>query len=202
MIPWDRVQAAEAIIFDCDGTLVDSMPIHFLAWNRTMKEIGIEFPEDRFYAMGGIPTHRIIEMLAHEQQILVDAHATAKRKEEAFFELMHLLEPIHIIIEVAQKVRGLKPIAVASGGSRFGIEKQLRHVGILDWFDTIVCAEDTVKHKPDPDVFLESARRLGVVPEKCLVFEDAELGIQAAKGARMDWLDVRDYFESKRIALD
>jgi HAD superfamily hydrolase (TIGR01509 family) len=115
---------------------------------------------------------------------------------------MHLLEPIHIIIEVAQKVRGLKPIAVASGGSRFGIEKQLRHVGILDWFDTIVCAEDTVKHKPDPDVFLESARRLGVVPEKCLVFEDAELGIQAAKGARMDWLDVRDYFESKRIALD
>jgi HAD superfamily hydrolase (TIGR01509 family) len=166
-----------------------------------MREVGIELPEDRFYAMGGIPTHRIIEMLAHEQQVLVDAHATAKRKEEAFFELIHMLEPIHIIVQVAEKLRGVKPIAVASGGSRYGIEKQLRHVGILDWFDTIVCAEDTVRHKPDPDVFLESARRMGVVAEKCLVFEDAELGIQAAKRAGMDWLDVRHYFESKRIPL-
>jgi HAD superfamily hydrolase (TIGR01509 family) len=75
-------------------------------------------------------------------------------------------------------------------------------VGIWDWFDTIVCAEDTVRHKPDPDVFLESARRLGSSPEKCLVFEDAELGIEAAKRAGMDWLDVRNYFESKRIPLD
>ena len=166
-----------------------------------MTEVGIELPEDRFYAMGGIPTHRIIEMLAHEQKVLVDAHATAQRKEEAFFELIHMLEPIHIIVEVAEKLRGLKPIAVASGGSRHGIEKQLRHVGILDWFDTIVCAEDTTRHKPDPDVFLESASRLGVTPEKCLVFEDAELGIEAAKRAGMDWLDVRNYFESKRIAL-
>jgi HAD superfamily hydrolase (TIGR01549 family) len=195
MIPWQRVESADAVLFDCDGTLVDSMPIHFLAWNRTMTEVGIELPEDRFYAMGGIPTHRIIEMLAHEQKVLVDAHATAQRKEEAFFEL------IHIIVEVAEKLRGLKPIAVASGGSRHGIEKQLRHVGILDWFDTIVCAEDTTRHKPDPDVFLESARRVGVAPEKCLVFEDAELGIEAAKRAGMDWLDVRNYFESKRIAL-
>ena len=202
MIPWERVEAADAVIFDCDGTLVDSMPIHFLAWNRTMTEVGIELPEDRFYAMGGIPTHRIIEMLAHEQQVLVDAHATAKRKEEAFYELIHMLEPIHIVVEVAKKLRGLKPIAVASGGSRHGVEKQLRHVGIWDWFDTIVCAEDTVRHKPDPDVFLESARRLGASPEKWLVFEDAELGIEAAKRAGMDWLDVRNYFESKRIPLD
>lgn len=166
-----------------------------------MTEVGIELPEDRFYAMGGIPTHRIIEMLAHEQQVLVDAHATAKRKEEAFYELIHMLEPIHIIVEVAQKLRGVKPIAVASGGSRHGIERQLRHVGIFDWFDTIVCAEDTTRHKPDPDVFLESARRLGTQPEKCLVFEDAELGIEAAKRAGMDWLDVRNYFESKRFPL-
>jgi HAD superfamily hydrolase (TIGR01509 family) len=202
MIPWERVEAADAVIFDCDGTLVDSMPIHFLAWNRTMTEVGIELPEDRFYAMGGIPTHRIIEMLAHEQQVLVDAHATAKRKEEAFYELIHMLEPIHIIVEAAKKLRGVKPIAVASGGSRQGIERQLRHVGIWDWFDTIVCAEDTVRHKPDPDVFLETARRLGRSPEKCLVFEDAELGIEAAKRAGMDWLDVRNYFESKRIPLD
>lgn len=202
MIPWQRVQAADAVIFDCDGTLVDSMPIHFLAWNRTMTEVGIELPEDRFYAMGGIPTHRIIEMLAHEQRVLVDAHATAKRKEEAFYELIHMLEPIHIIVEVAQKLRGVKPIAVASGGSRHGIERQLHHVGIFDWFDTIVCAEDTTRHKPDPDVFLESARRLATSPEKCLVFEDAELGIEAAKRAGMDWLDVRNYFESKRIPLD
>ena len=177
------------------------MPIHFLAWHQTMKAVGLELPEDRFYAMGGIPTHRIIATLAEEQRVSVDPYATAARKEEAFFELLHLLEPIPNVVAVAKKLRNQKPIAVASGGTRQGVERQLRHVGILDWFPVIVCAEDTARHKPDPDVFLETAKRLQVPPEKCLVFEDAELGIEAARRAGMDWLDVRNYFESKRIPV-
>jgi beta-phosphoglucomutase family hydrolase len=201
MIPWDTIDRAHAVIFDCDGTLVDSMPVHYLAWHRTMTDVGITFAEDRFYALGGMPTHRIIEMLAHEQNILVDPHATAQRKEEAFLELIHLLEPIHIVLEVAERLRGVKPIGVASGGFRDVIQRQLRQIGIEDWFDTLVTAEDTVKHKPEPDVFLETARRLGVEPERCLVFEDAELGIEAARRAGMQCIDVRDHFQSKRIPI-
>jgi HAD superfamily hydrolase (TIGR01509 family) len=112
-----------------------------------------------------------------------------------------LLEPIEIIVDVARKLRGSKPIAVASGGFRSVVQQQLNHVGILDWFDVLVCAEDTKRHKPEPDVFLESAKRLGIRPEKCIVFEDADLGVEAAKRAGMACLDVRDYFVSKRIAL-
>ena len=105
------------------------------------------------------------------------------------------------MIEVADRLRGKKPIAVASGGFRDIIRKQLTHVGIVDWFDVIVSAEDTAKHKPEPDVFLETAKRLGVHPEDCLVFEDADLGVEAARRAGMAWIDVRDYFESKRIPI-
>lgn len=201
MIPWDIVDAAQAVIFDCDGTLVDSMPVHYLAWHRTMTEVGLEFAEDRFYALGGMPTHRIIEMLAHEQQVMVDPHATAQRKEQAFLELIHLLEPISIVLDVADRLRGKKPIGVASGGFRDVIQKQLLHIGVADWFDVLVSAEDTQRHKPEPDVFLETAKRLNVPPERCLVFEDADLGIEAARRAGMPCIDVREYFQSKRIPL-
>ena len=106
MIPWEKISSAEAVIFDCDGTLVDSMPIHFLAWNETMRSVGLVFEEDRFYALGGMPTDRIIAMLAQEQNKDVDPQETAFRKEAAFFEKMHLLEPIEIIVDVARKLRG------------------------------------------------------------------------------------------------
>ncbi len=201
MIPWETIEAAEAVIFDCDGTLVDSMPLHFLAWHATMRSVGLHLDEERFYALGGMPSDRIIAMLSQEQQVHVDAREAARKKEEAYFERLHLLEPIEIVVDVARRLRNSKPIAVASGGFRWVVERQLSHVGILDWFEVLVCAEDTKRHKPEPDVFLESARRLGVRPEACLVFEDADLGIEAARRAGMAYLDVRDYFESKRIEL-
>jgi beta-phosphoglucomutase family hydrolase len=201
MIPWEEVDQASGVIFDCDGTLVDSMPVHYLAWHRTMTEAGITFEEERFYALGGMPTHRIIEMLSQEQKIAVDPHVTAQQKENAFLALIHLLEPIPIVVEVAATLRGKKPIAVASGGFRDVIQKQLALIGIADWFDALVTAEDTQRHKPEPDVFLEAAKRLGVPPQQCLVFEDADLGIEAARRAGMACIDVRDHYQSKRIPI-
>lgn len=201
MIDRERVQAAEGIIFDCDGTLVDSMPIHFLAWHQTMTEVGLVFGEDRFYALGGMPSHRIIDLLAREQNIPVDPDATAHRKEQAFLELIHLLERIDPVVAIAREYRGVKPIAVASGGFREIIQRQLHQVGIADWFDVVVTAEDTVRHKPEPDVFLVTAERLGVPPHRCIVFEDSDLGIEAARRASMDWIDVRTFYQPKRIPI-
>jgi HAD superfamily hydrolase (TIGR01509 family) len=180
-----------ALIFDCDGTLTDSMPIHYRSWRATMLLHGIDFAEDRFYALGGVPSQKIIEMLAAEKSLELDAAAVADQKERAFLDLLHELEPLAHVLDVARRNRGKLKMAVASGGVRPVIMAQLEHVGCADWFDTIVTAEDTERHKPDPDVFLEAARRLNVPAAECRVYEDSDLGIEAARRAGMQWIDVR-----------
>ena len=182
----------EALIFDCDGTLVNSMPVHFTAWRKTLGKHGFELTEKRFYSLAGQPTWRLVEMLAEEHGATVDVRAVAREKEQDFVQLLHLVQPIDTVIQIARENFGKKKLAVASGGWRDITRMQLRHVGILDWFETIVTAEDTERHKPEPDVFLEAARRLGVPPEACLVYEDADLGIEAARRAGMAWVDVRE----------
>lgn len=182
----------EALIFDCDGTLVNSMPVHFSAWRNTLGKHGFELTEKRFYSLAGQPTWRLVEMLAEEHGATVDVRAVAHEKEQDFVRLLHLVHPIESVIQIARENVGKKKLAVASGGWRDITRMQLRHVGILDWFETIVTAEDTERHKPEPDVFLEAARRLGVAPGACLVYEDADLGIEAARRAGMAWVDVRE----------
>ena len=194
-------KAYDALIFDCDGTLTDSMPIHYVAWHRTMQDYGIQFPEDRFYSLGGIPTDKIIRMLADEQQVEVDAHKAAIAKENAFLELLHLLEPIQQVVAVARHFHRRVPMIVASGGFREIIKKQITQIGCDGLFDDIVAAEDTDRHKPEPDVFLEAARRVGADPTRCLVYEDSDLGVQAARSASMDFIDVRAFHAPKRLAV-
>ena len=180
-----------ALIFDCDGTLTNSMPVHFVCWRQTMARHGIEFDEERFYALGGVPSDKIVSLLSAEAGLTLDAALVAEEKEQAFLETLHLLEPIAAVVEIARLHRGRKKMAVASGGFRHVIERQLAQIGVSDWFDTIVAAEDTPRHKPEPDVFLEAARRLGVSPHQCEVYEDSDLGIEAARRAGMQWVDVR-----------
>ncbi len=192
----------QAIIFDCDGTLTDSMPVHYVAWHKTMTAYGIQFPEDQFYAMGGMPSDKIVRVLASEQAVTIDAGRAAHEKEAAFVERMHLLEPIEPVIDIARRFRGLIPIAVASGGFREIIRKQLLQIGCHDWFQAIVTAEDTERHKPHPDVFLEAAKRMGVSPRECLVYEDSDLGLEAARAASMDFIDVRTFYSPRRIPVE
>ena len=197
----DLVRNCKAIIFDCDGTLVDSMPVHFVAWHETMSRYGIAFPEDRFYSLGGMPSDRIIQMLANEQGITLDAVSVAHEKELAFLDRIDLLIPIEAVVEVVRQNRGVKPIAVASGGFRAIIQRQLEQMAMHDWFDAVVTAEDTAKHKPEPDVFLEAARQLGTSPKHCIVFEDADLGVEAARRAGMNCIDVRSFFTPRRLPI-
>jgi beta-phosphoglucomutase family hydrolase len=186
----------QALIFDCDGTLVDSMPVHYAAWTKTLSKYGFTFTEKRFYSFAGQPTWRLVEMLAEEHGATVDVQTVAREKEDDFLLSLHLVKPIEPVVAIAREARGQKKMAVASGGWRDITRLQLRNAGILDWFETIVTAEDTPRHKPEPDVFLEAARRLGVPPENCLVYEDAELGIEAARRAGMQCVDVRNLVAS------
>ncbi len=189
----------QALIFDCDGTLTDSMPLHFVAWNQTMRRFGIEFPEDRFYELGGIPSDKIIRMLADEAKMSLDVLAVTQEKEQVFLDSLHQLEEIAAITSIVRENKGKLPMAVASGGFRNIVAKQIAHIGLEGWFDTMVTAEDTARHKPEPDVFLEAARRLGVAPANCMVYEDADLGIEAARRAGMQWVDVRTLHRPRRM---
>lgn len=181
----------EGLIFDCDGTLTDSMPAHYLAWRETFGRYDIPFSEERFYSLGGMPTDKIAEMLGSEHGIALDPAEVSQQKEEAFLEqLVHVL-PVEKVVEIAKREKGRRKLAVASGGFRWVIEEQLAHIGLKDWFDVIVTKEDTERHKPHPDVFLEAARRMNVSPDRCLVFEDADLGFEAARRAGMQVIDVR-----------
>ena len=182
---------ARALIFDCDGTLVDSMPAHYAAWSATLKRYGIAFPEARFYALGGVPTRVIIELLSAEQGVDVDVERVARERDDAFIGAIAAVRPIPRIVDVARRHRGILPMAVGTGGTQRQARAGLTAVGILEWFDTIVAVEDVERSKPAPDVFIEAARRLRVDPEHCLVYEDADPGIEAAKAARMQVIDVR-----------
>lgn len=186
------------LIFDCDGTLTDSMPLHYVAWAKALNRYGIDFPEDRFYALGGMPSRQIVSLLACELGIEVDAVQAAHEKELLFTGLLQQLMPIPQVIDVARHFRGKIPMAVASGGYRTIIHQQLCQIGVFDWFQAVVTAEDTTRHKPDPDVFLLAADLLKVKPAECLVYEDSLLGIQAAQAAGMDYIDIREFYQPKR----
>jgi HAD superfamily hydrolase (TIGR01509 family) len=180
-----------ALIFDCDGTLADTMPAHYRAWVAVLEPHGIPFPEERFYALGGTPTREIVRILAADAGKTVDVPSMVRAKEDAFLVQIAEVVPIPRVVEIARAGRGVLPMAVASGGQRRIVERTLGQIGVLDWFGALVTAEDTVRHKPDPDLFLEAARRLGVAPETCTVYEDADLGIEAARRAGMKFVDVR-----------
>jgi beta-phosphoglucomutase family hydrolase len=184
----------KGLIFDCDGTLVDTMPLHYLAWKKAMDAVHIRFPEERFYSFSGMPTVTIIETLAKEQNVAVNSQAAAEDKERLFVANIEALEPIHRVIEIVRREKGKRKLAVASGGWRQIIKQSLAVVGIDELFDAIVGADDVVHGKPAPDVFLKAAELLGLESNECLVYEDGDLGIAAARAAGMQVIDVRPWY--------
>jgi beta-phosphoglucomutase family hydrolase len=182
-------------IFDLDGTLVDTMPSHFVAWTEIAQRHGFEFPEARFYALGGVPTAKIAAMLIAEAGLTVDPIALAMEKEQSYYDSLAAsggIRPIATVLEIARRHRSQgAPLAIASGSLRRLVTRTLEALEITDWFAAIVAAEDTARHKPEPDVFLEAARRLGVDPAGCTVYEDTDIGLEAARRAGMTPVDVR-----------
>lgn len=192
-------QTYDALLFDCDGTLADTMPAHYRAWRVTTDAHGLEFAEDRFYAYAGRPTRNIIAALAAEAGVEIDLDDAAHAKEASFLDQLAHVRPIDPVVEVVLRSRGRIPMAVVTGGYRHICLKILEHVGVAGAFQTIVASEDTERHKPDPDPFLEAARRMGARPERCVVWEDSDLGLEAARRAGMHWIDVRSFHQPERV---
>jgi len=176
----------QAYLFDCDGTIVDSMPLHYIAWKTALAEWNCDFPEDLFYSWGGKPVDEIISTLNEMHGLHMPVEALGKRKEGLYFDLLPQLKAIPEVVEHIDAQYGRIPFAVVSGGRATSVTKSLDTVKLLDKFETIVGAGDYINSKPAPDAFLLAAQRLGVEPRHCLVFEDTDLGIQAATAAGMD----------------
>jgi beta-phosphoglucomutase family hydrolase len=189
----------KGLVFDCDGTLADTMPLHWVAWRSVTARHGIYFPEERFYALGGVPSRDILKMLRQEQNLSIDPLKVSHEKEEEYLKIMTTVGPIHEVVEIAKEHHGKLPMAVASGGVKPIIERVLVHLGIRHLFDAIVTSEDVVNQKPAPDIFLEAARRIGIAPGNCRAFEDTDLGMQAIRSAGMDAVDVRTLIALKKV---
>ncbi len=185
-----------AYLFDCDGTIADSMPLHYVAWKQALAEYGCsDFPEDLFYSWGGMPVREIISTLNQRHGLAMPIDEVAHRKESLYYELLPKLTAVPEVLEQIESAYQRIPFAIVSGSTRESVTASLKVLGLADKFDVMVCAGDYKIAKPDPEAFLLAAQRLNVPPESCLVFEDTEMGIRAATAAGMAWVRIPQPWE-------
>jgi beta-phosphoglucomutase family hydrolase len=189
----DKDPRAQALIFDIDGTLADTMPIHYRAWKAMGLKHGFHYPEELFYELAGIPTVNIVPIINKRLGLSLDPEQVVEEKEGEFLRMIHETQPIDPVVAVARRYLGVMPMSLGTGGRRDIALLTLKAVGLDGLFDVMVAAEDVTRHKPEPDTFLECARLMHVDPSVCQVFEDGELGIEAAKRAGMIVTDVRPF---------
>jgi len=178
----------KACIFDCDGTLVDSMPIHYVCWLESLRLNGatFEFTEDEFYHFAGVREQDTVVILNDRHGTNIDPEAVAETKAAIFRRRIHEVPRVHPVASFAESLHGRRPMSVASGSEAPIVHACLRSTELFHLFDTIVTPADVKRGKPAPDMFLLAAERMGVKPQDCLVFEDGRSGMEAAAAAGMD----------------
>ncbi len=191
----DIQSQAKALIFDLDGTLADTMPIHFIAWRNAAARYDIDFTVELFAQLAGIPLYPTVEKLNEMFNKNIDPKEMGDAKETEFEANMHLTQPIEPVVNLVKKYHGKLPMSIGTGSARRLALKTLEIIGLKDYFQILVCSEDVTNFKPHPETFLKCAEQMQVAPEFCEVFEDGILGIQAAQSVGMMITDVRDYYE-------
>lgn len=189
----EKAASFDAIIFDLDGTLADTMPLHYRACQEVCNPKGFDFPVDFFLSEAGRPTTDVFVDLIKKLDLKVDAIELAEEKENRFLEILPEVKFIPEIQEIFSTFKGSKKLAIGSGGRRTSVVKTLQALGIEDDFDAIVSANEVLKHKPYPDTFIKCANLMEIAPEKCIVFEDGDPGIKAAFAANMSVIDIRKH---------
>ncbi|MDP1677181.1 MAG: HAD-IA family hydrolase [Bacteroidota bacterium] len=183
----------KGLIFDCDGTLVDSMPMHMKAWEYAITHFGAPWNHDFIFSQKGVPSTDIVELYNQEFLVSLDTNRVSDMKQEYFKRFYNETKVIQPVVDIVFRYNGILPMSVASGGSRENVHAQLDVVGLTKYFPIILTASDDIKPKPAPDLFLEAARLMNVPPHLCQVFEDGDLGLEAAEKAGMLATDVRGY---------
>jgi HAD superfamily hydrolase (TIGR01509 family) len=180
----------KALLFDCDGTIADSMPIHLKAWNQALSHWGAALTQADHDKYAGVPTRRIVELLNQALGLKMPVNEVTRQKEQAYLDLVETVKAVPDVVATIHAFQGVLPMAVVSGSPRESVLKTLEHLKLTRYFLAILGSEDYALGKPAPDGFLGAARKLNVSPQTCLVFEDGELGIQAAIAAQMKFVRV------------
>ncbi len=180
-------------IFDCDGTLADSMLVHHQAWCAALREHGatFEFDWQLFMSRAGMSLPKTVEGLNLQFGLSMDPDAVTAAQRALYERFLPSVQPIASVVELALRVAQSRPVSVASGGERKVVCRTLELIGLGETFSVVVTAEDVERGKPAPDMFLLAAERMGVAPADCVVFEDSALGIEAAERAGMASVLVR-----------
>jgi len=186
---------AEALVFDLDGTLADSMPVFYLIWCELLEDYGVILTRDLFDEMAGMPMRQCTIMINQRFGIDMDQEEVAHIVETKLLSHLHLIQAIKPVCDLVHKYLGKIPMAIGTGSQRENALKVLSLIGLDDCFDVVVAAEDVEEHKPSPDTFLKCAELMGVDPAVCQVFEDAQKGLDAAVNAGMIPTDVTAFYE-------
>lgn len=191
------------LIFDCDGTLVDTIPSHLLAFQEVFDEQNAQVPLSYLLQLSGVSDVGIFERINLDLGYHFDPVQAAHHKERLFLEkYLDRVRPIEPVVAIVRHFHGKLAMAVATGGFREFASRILKTVELTHYFTTLIAVEDVRHGKPEPDLFLEAARRLGIPPTQCHVFEDADSGVEAAHRAGMTASDVRPLVRAWRSAAE
>ncbi|NJL47026.1 MAG: HAD family phosphatase, partial [Leptolyngbyaceae cyanobacterium SM2_5_2] len=190
-----------ALIFDCDGTLADTLPLHYQAWAETVRRFGGHLPETWYFQRAGVSTVDLIHKINQDFGYNLPTKPVERAKRQRFSELLSEVQPNDPVTKVVAAYAGQVPMAVASGGARQNVERTLAAIGLAKTFQSIVTIEAVGQGKPAPDLFLLAAQQLNCSPEGCIVYEDSDVGIQAAVAANMRWINVAGLGAWHRLAM-
>jgi beta-phosphoglucomutase family hydrolase len=181
----------KALIFDCDGTLADTLPVHFKTWTAALQAVGADISKDWYYKYCGTSAEEMLQILKSLYEYQFDSESVIANRQKHYQSLINTVKEVRAVAEIVRSHHGKMPLAVASGGERIVLEATLNNINLRNFFDVVVSIDDVAKGKPEPDIFLLAAQRLGVAPQDCIVYEDSDGGLEAARRAGMRSIDVR-----------
>ena len=187
----------KALIFDCDGTLADTLPVHFQTWSTSLQAVGADISRDWYYKYCGTSAEEMLQILKNLFGYQFDSASVIAERQRHYQSLINTVKEVQAVAEIVRNHYSKIPMAVASGGERAVLEATLNTINLRDFFDVVVSIDDVEKGKPEPDIFLLASQRLGVAPQNCIVYEDSDGGLEAARRAGMRSIDVRVLWQSK-----